>query len=995
MCEVAFHRLLDGDMIAAAVNPLRRMAAIAALIGVFAIAPAAAQLRLVETRLRPAPAGGGDRLATSIVATPEGLLLGAPHDSFAGPDAGVVYALRAIVSPGGPSFDPAPAALLDIDPAPGDAFGAALAPMGTGALVGAPGDDGAGLDAGAVIVFPDLTGSAAQRLVAPGLVPGAAFGWAVAVADGDVIVGAPGPTGEGNTIEGRVFVFRGADDTNPLVLGDPSPAPGTGFGFALSALGDVLAIGAPESADRRGRVFLFDRANGRLVRTFESPDPAVPGRFGAAIAVAPTRLVVGAPTGPSGGAVYLFDLDTGGLLRSFTAPVPAAGDGFGIALALAGNRLLIGAPREDGGAAFAFDLQTGARSTSFPSSGVTVGNGFGAAVAFLGEQVVIGAPHDDAGSIDGGAAYVFAGDNLAALLRKRAPRSQFGGALTSTDDGRLAVGASAESDDAGAVYYDGAPGPAEPAAQVEVPGGVLKGRFGHQLASSDGRLVIGAPGAPGEGPGAVFVLDGGGTATSLDRPDAEPGDQFGFAVAGTAGAIAVGAPLAGELDSGRVYVYGAPELGLQAKFQAPTPGTGDFFGAALAIDTEGLVVGAPFDGGSAPFAGAAYLFSRATASVEHVFQGPLAEELFGSTVAMSSATIAVGAPRGGDVVGAGRVFLFDRRSGGVRHVIANPSPDGDEWFGVAIAMDDRYLYVGAPFDDVGGPDAGTTYVFDVASATLLATLPNPAGVAQDRFGFAFTLLGTRVAVGAPGASRVYVYETAAAVRPLGPAGGCGDGIVTAPEVCDDGNLDDTDDCRNDCTRIACCVLIPAASEHCPDDGDPCTTIVNDPVRGCLAVDNGTCCRRDEDCPDGSQCRLCVGCFIFPWECCADGSVCLPLNARCTGARCFAKAACRCEGELVCDDGSVPAAIRDHFDTACEAVRLAANQPALDLRTARGHSRTALRSVQRALRLARGAARGDETSRACKRAMIKRLNAFKRAVPVGDEIPPCLVPPSGQ
>jgi hypothetical protein len=983
-------------MVAAAVNPLQRVAAVAALVGVFAIAPATAQLRLVETRLRPAPAGGGDRLATSIVATPEGLLLGAPRDSFAGPDAGAVYVVRAIVSPTGPSFDLAPAVLFDIDPAPDDAFGTALASMGTGALVGAPGDDGAGPDAGTVIVFPDLSGGGAERLVAPGLVPGAAFGWAVAVADGDAIVGAPGPTGEGNSVEGRVFVFRGADDTNPLVLGDPTAAPGTGFGFALAALGNVLAIGAPESGDRRGRVFLYDRASDRLVRTFESPDPAVPGRFGAAVAVAPARLVIGAPSGPSGGAVYVFDLDTGGLLRSFTAPVPAAGDGFGTGLALAANRLLIGAPHADGGAAFAFDLQAGTRSTSFPGSGVTVGDGFGASVAFLGEEVVVGAPHDDAGSIDGGAAYVFAGDNLAALLRKRALRSQFGGAMTSTDDGRLAVGASAENDDAGAVYYDGAPGPSEPEAQVPVTGSALKGRFGYQLAASDGRLVIGAPGAPGEGPGTVFVLDGGEVPASLDHPDAQPGDQFGFAVAGTADAIGVGAPLAGDLDSGRVYVYGAPGFGLQMKFQAPTPGTGDFFGAALAIDTEGLVVGAPFDGGSAPFAGAAYLFGRATATVEHVFQGPRAEELFGSTVAMSSATIAVGAPRGGDVAGVGRVFLFDRRNGGLRHVIENPSPDADDWFGVAIAMDDRYVYVGAPFDDVGGSDAGTAYVFDVASATLVTTLPNPAGVALDRFGFAFTLLGTRVAIGAPGASRVYVYETAPAVRPLGPAGGCGDGIVTAPEVCDDGNLDDTDDCRNDCTRIACCVLVPAASEHCPDDGDPCTTIVSDPVRGCLAIDNGTCCRRDEECPGGSHCRLCVGCFIFPWACCAQGSSCVPVHGGCTGARCFAKAACLCEGELVCDDGSVPLPTRAHFDTACEAVRVVANEPAvLDLRTAREQSRTALRSVQRAMRLARVAARGDKTSRACKRAMIKRLTAFKRAVPVGEKILRCLAPTSGQ
>jgi cysteine-rich repeat protein len=32
---------------------------------------------------------------------------------------------------------------------------------------------------------------------------------------------------------------------------------------------------------------------------------------------------------------------------------------------------------------------------------------------------------------------------------------------------------------------------------------------------------------------------------------------------------------------------------------------------------------------------------------------------------------------------------------------------------------------------------------------------------------------------------------------------CGDGLVQVGEACDDGNLDNDDSCRNDCTRATC------------------------------------------------------------------------------------------------------------------------------------------------------------------------------------------------
>jgi|GEM_PF-2272162 len=55
---------------------------------------------------------------------------------------------------------------------------------------------------------------------------------------------------------------------------------------------------------------------------------------------------------------------------------------------------------------------------------------------------------------------------------------------------------------------------------------------------------------------------------------------------------------------------------------------------------------------------------------------------------------------------------------------------------------------------------------------------------------------------------------------------CGDGVTSAPEQCDDGNLDNTDGCTNDCKAAICGDGVTVPPEECDDgnadDGDACT-----------------------------------------------------------------------------------------------------------------------------------------------------------------------------
>src|SRR5262249_27551836 len=110
---------------------------------------------------------------------------------------------------------------------------------------------------------------------------------------------------------------------------------------------------------------------------------------------------------------------------------------------------------------------------------------------------------------------------------------------------------------------------------------------------------------------------------------------------------------------------------------------------------------------------------------------------------------------------------------------------------------------------------------------------------------------------------------------------CGNGLVEGDEQCDDGNTNDLDDCRNDCTLGICCA-IDALVGRC-DDHDPCTEDTLGP-NGCVYTPStkGGCCASDDQCGDGQECRTCVGCFIYGWDCCAQGSHCVdaPGNPLC-------------------------------------------------------------------------------------------------------------------
>ena len=258
--------------------------------------------------------------------------------------------------------------------------------------------------------------------------------------------------------------------------------------------------------------------------------------------------------------------------------------------------------------------------------------------------------------------------------------------------------------------------------------------------------------------------------TLVAAPAAAQG--FGSAVVGDANTILVGEPQA-EGTPGRVYVFGREGEGrwTERARLSPTAGQeGDRFGAAIALDGDRVLIGAPAADSAR---GAAYLFERRGGTWVQAARLEATDRVGGDqsgvTVALSGNTAVLGAPGRGEGVGVVHVF---RRDGGGRWTQAGSiTPDSavKGQFGRVVALEGTTLLVGAPQLN---EYTGAVFAYRLDQATGSAT---PAGRLQSRlavrgsgFGSALALRGRTAMVGAP---RTSTFAGAVAILELDSASG--------------------------------------------------------------------------------------------------------------------------------------------------------------------------------------------------------------------------------
>jgi hypothetical protein len=277
-------------------------------------------------------------------------------------------------------------------------------------------------------------------------------------------------------------------------------------------------------------------------------------------------------------------------------------------------------------------------------------------------------------------------------------------------------------------------------------------------------------GDPANPPGKAYVFERQGgawieiaqlTPTSTFAPRG-----FGAAVALDGARAVVGAPNAAN-GSGACYVFeaSAGAWTQTAELRASDAGTpNDHFGETVVLAGARLVVGAPDDAPPQPFsspAGSAYVFELQAASwVEmQVLRGtdPSAGQQFGAALALESTTLVVGAPWSeyvlfGTKIAAGRAFVFEFGATGFAQtdVLYAPDVTTDERFGSSVALRGAELLVGVPDDRAWSESAGSLLRFRrVGSRWILADKSSARQIANsDQLGTSVAFVGAECWAGA-------------------------------------------------------------------------------------------------------------------------------------------------------------------------------------------------------------------------------------------------------
>jgi choice-of-anchor B domain-containing protein len=283
--------------------------------------------------------------------------------------------------------------------------------------------------------------------------------------------------------------------------------------------------------------------------------------------------------------------------------------------------------------------------------------------------------------------------------------------------------------------------------------------FGSALAV-DGPVM--AVGAPSQGSGAVYLFEqrGGSWAPAgkLIREGAGT-DGFGEALSLKGGLLVVSAP-GRDSARGEVYAYrraasGAWDAGV--RIGAGTV-TGGRFGAALALDGDRVLVGAPgpgmiggpFSAGARPQPGAAILFRAAGGQwTEEKRLSPGADSTvaFGTAVLLSGGEAFVGAPRSGRATGA--VYQFRQADGwSAAEKIGPSTPQPGTGFGMTMGRAGSTLLVGAQIASQG---AGAVFVMERGPAgwTEKQKLSGRSSSAEVMFGAAIAATADLAVIGGP------------------------------------------------------------------------------------------------------------------------------------------------------------------------------------------------------------------------------------------------------
>jgi hypothetical protein len=190
-------------------------------------------------------------------------------------------------------------ALASPDAATFGLFGASVSTNDNQVVVGAEGESANSQSrAGRVYVFNVTNGALISTLTSPN-VQSFGFGSSVDVSGNFVVVGAPLEGVNGQVWAGTVYTFNAATGVLISTLTSPNAESSDLFGWSVGTRGNLVVVGAPFEAASgligAGRAYTFNGVTGSLISMLKSPNIQVGEGFGFAVAASGNTLAIGAP----------------------------------------------------------------------------------------------------------------------------------------------------------------------------------------------------------------------------------------------------------------------------------------------------------------------------------------------------------------------------------------------------------------------------------------------------------------------------------------------------------------------------------------------------------------------------------------------------------------------------------------------------------------------------------------------------------------------------
>jgi RHS repeat-associated protein len=794
-----------------------------------------------QAKLTATDAAAGDGFGVSTSMSADGVMVGAAGDDDSGADAGAAYFFKLENSVWQQQDK-----LIAADGAPGDGFGMSLAVSGSDAIVGAAGVDGRGADAGAAYIFKfdGLAWVQQSKLTAGDAQPGDAFGSSVAIDGTYAVVGAPGDDDSGQDA-GAVYIFK-FDGSAWMEIAKFTPEAahdGDHFGEAVAIDGANVFAGAAGDDDDgadSGAAYVFTIESYYSVNLTAEPAIIEPGASAdlswTSVNATAARLDQGIGAVPVTGfrtvsptetttytltTIGPYGLQTASATVFLNQPpsiTVVAPDGIGDTADTGFTIQWIDAdPDDDATVSLYYDTDnSGADGT------LIVGN--------LSEDPD-GEGHDDyvweTSHLPGGRYYIYAviddGVNepvvdysegvvvvdhtsyheikLNAVDVGADQGDYFGDVVFISGDVAI-VGSEADddySDFSGSAYIFQREGDRW-RQQAKLTAGDPRAHqyFGSSVSVSGEFAVVGAWNDDDEGAesGSAYIFEREGSVwtqkSKLKASDSAEKDRFGTSVAIGGDYAIVGAWLDDDdgSGSGSAYIFrrqvlpdGSAQWIETAKLTASDADVYDNFGICLAMSGDYVAVGAEGDDDGGSNSGSAYVFRREVLpdGTEHwtetakLTAGDAAEnDGFGESIAISGDYAIVGASGnddGGSGSGAAYIFKREELPDGTEQWTEQAklvAPDAAPWdfFGFSVSLSGDLAIVGAGSNDDSGSSSGSAYIFkrEGSSWTFQTKLTASDAAASDYFGRSVSISGGYAIIGSYGdddsgvdAGSAYIY----------------------------------------------------------------------------------------------------------------------------------------------------------------------------------------------------------------------------------------------